>query len=140
MMGADELREFNKSIIDEFRANEGVLGGMFEGAPVLLLSSVGAKSGESRLNPLVYLSDGDRVIIFASYEGQPKNPPWYYNLLANPEVGVEIGTEQYRASATVLDEPERSELYAKMEEAMPMFTDYKNKTSRVIPVIALTRL
>lgn len=75
MMGADELREFNKSIIDEFRANEGVLGGMFEGAPVLLLSSVGAKSGESRLNPLVYLSDGDRVIIFASYEGQPKNPP-----------------------------------------------------------------
>lgn len=139
-MNAQELQEFNKSIIDEFRANDGVVGGMFADAQLLLLTTTGAKTSLIRINPLVCLSDGDRYIIIASYEGAPTNPPWYYNLLSNPEVGVEVGSEQFAARATVLDEPERTELYAKMVKIMPIFTEYQSKTTRVIPVVALTRV
>lgn len=139
-MNVQELREFNKSIIDEFRANDGVVGGMFADAQLLLLTTTGAKTSLIRINPLVCLSDGDRYIIIASYEGAPTNPPWYYNLLSNPEVGVEVGSEQFAARATVLDEPERTELYAKMVKIMPIFTEYQSKTTRVIPVVALTRV
>lgn len=135
-----DTQAFNKTIIDEFRANKGVVGGQFAGAPLLLLSTTGAKSGLARVNPLVYLVDGDRQIIIASFAGAPTNPPWYHNLLANPEVGVEMGSENFKASAGVLDEPERTELYAKMVEIMPVFSEYQSKTTRVIPVIALTRL
>ena len=135
-----DTQAFNKAIIDEFRANKGVVGGQFAGAPLLLLSTTGAKSGLARVNPLVYLVDGDRQIIIASFAGAPTSPPWYHNLLANPEVGVEMGSENFKASAGVLDEPERTELYAKMVEIMPVFSEYQSKTTRVIPVIALTRL
>lgn len=135
-----DTQAFNKTIIDEFRANKGVVGGQFAGAPLLLLSTTGAKSGLARVNPLVYLVDGDRQIIIASFAGAPTSPPWYHNLLANPEVGVEMGRENFKASAGVLDEPERTELYAKMVEIMPVFSEYQSKTTRVIPVIALTRL
>lgn len=135
-----DTQAFNKTIIDEFRANKGVVGGQFAGAPLLLLSTTGAKSGLARVNPLVYLVDGDRQIIIASFAGAPTSPPWYHNLLANPEVGVEMGSENFKASAGVLDEPERTELYAKMVEIMPVFSEYQSKTTRVIPVIALTRL
>ena len=135
-----DTQAFNKAIIDEFRANNGVVGGQFAGAPLLLLSTTGAKSGLARVNPLVYLADDDRQVIIASFAGAPTSPPWYHNLLANPEVGVEMGSENFKASAGVLDEPERTELYAKMVEIMPVFSEYQSKTTRVIPVIALTRL
>ena len=135
-----DMQAFNKAIIDEFRANKGAVGGQFAGAPLLLLSTTGAKSGLARVNPLAYLADRDRQIIIASFAGAPTSPPWYHNLLANPEVGVEIGSENFRATAGVLDEPERTELYAKMVEIMPVFSEYQSKTTRVIPVIALTRL
>ena len=140
MVHVMDTQAFNKAIIDEFRANKGVVGGQFAGAPLLLLSTTGAKSGLARVNPLVYLADGDRQIIVASFAGAPTSPPWYHNLLANPEVGVEMGSENFKASAGVLDEPERTELYAKMVEIMPVFSEYQSKTTRVIPVIALTRL
>lgn len=134
-----DLNEFNKSIIDEFRANDGVVGGQFAGAPLLLLTTTGAKSGHPRINPLAYLADGERCIIIASYAGAAKNPPWYYNLVANSEVTVEVGSERFAAQATVLSEPERTLMYDKMADAMPTFAEYQAKTSRVIPVIALTR-
>ena len=134
-----DIQEFNKTIIDEFRANDGVVGGQFSGASLLLLSTTGAKSGLTRVNPLAYLIEGDRHIIIASFAGAPTNPPWYYNLLSNPEVSMEVGSERFNARADVLGEPERTELYAKMVEAMPVFSEYRSKTTRVIPVVALSR-
>jgi len=110
---------------------------MFTNVQLLLLTTTGAKSGLSRVNPLACLSDGERYVIFASYEGRPANPPWYYNLLSNPEVGVEVGSEQCTANAAVVAEPERTELYAKMVELMPVFSEYRSKTTRVIPVVTL---
>jgi deazaflavin-dependent oxidoreductase (nitroreductase family) len=139
-MNLEELQDFNKSIIDEFRSNKGVVGGMFTNVQLLLLTTTGAKSGLRRVNPLACLSDGDRYVIFASYEGGPTNPPWYYNLLSNPEVGVELGGEQFTANATVVGEPERTELYVKMVELMPVFSEYESKTERVIPVVTLSRV
>ena len=134
------MQEFNQAIIDEFRANDGAVGGQFAGAPLLLLTSTGAKSGQSRVNPLAYLADGDRHIIFASFAGAPKNPPWYFNLLANPEVTVEVGGDAFTAKASVVGEPERTQLYDKMANAMPTFAEYRDKTTRVIPVVALSRV
>lgn len=135
-----DMQEFNQSIIEEFRTNDGVVGGQFAGARLLLLSTTGAKTGLPRVNPLAYLTDGDRHIVIASYAGAPNNPPWYYNLLANPEVSVEVGSERFAARTEVLDEPERTELFARMVETMPVFSEYQSKTTRVIPVVALTRL
>lgn len=135
-----ELKEFNQSIIREFRENKGVVGGDFEGAPMMILTTTGAKTGLTRENPLVFSRDGERYIIIASYAGAPKNPPWYYNLVANPEVGVEVGNERFTARAEVLEEPERSKRYAAMAAIMPAFNDYAKNTTRTIPVIALTRI
>ena len=135
-----DMQAYNKSIIDEFRANGGQVGGPFAGAAMVLLTTTGAKSGISRTNPLVYLADGDRYVIIASYAGGPTNPPWYYNLVANPDVGVEIGTQRFTARAEVLGEPDRSRLYQKMAAVMPAFAEYARKTIRTIPVIALRRL
>ncbi|MEM7127692.1 MAG: nitroreductase family deazaflavin-dependent oxidoreductase [Chloroflexota bacterium] len=132
--------DWNKAIIEEFRTNDGKVGGMFEGTTLLLLHTTGAKSGLPRLNPLAYLADGDRYVIIASKAGAPTNPDWYYNLMANAEVSVEVGTEQFMARATVAAEPERSELYAKMAKSFATFNEYQNKTSRVIPVVILTRI
>ena len=134
------MREFNKKIIEEFRANGGVVGAPFENAPLLLLGTIGAKSREPRTNPLAFLDEGERLIIIASFAGSPTNPPWYYNLQANPQVTVEVGTDKYQALASAVEEPERSELYAKMAAAMPAFAEYEQKTTRIIPVIALTRI
>ena len=133
------MQDFNKSIIHEFRANNGVVGGQFAGAPLLLLTTTGAKSGLSRVNPLAYLADKNRHVIIASYAGGPTNPPWYHNLIANPEVYIEVGSDSFRAKAEVVSEPERSELYKKIADAMPAFAEYQTKTTRVIPVIALVR-
>lgn len=136
----NEMQEFNNKIIAEFRANKGVVGEPFEGAPLMLLGTTGAKSGAARTNPLAYVKDGDRMVVIASFAGAVNNPPWYHNLLANHEVTVEVGEEKYQAQASVLGEPERSALYDKMVATMPIFAEYKAKTSRVIPVIALDRI
>jgi len=135
------MSDFNKAIIDEFRANNGKVGGYFAGANILLLHTVGAKSGQARTNPMVYVTDGDRLVVIASKSGADRNPDWYYNLLANPNVTVELGTERFQARATaVTEEPERSRLYAKMVEHRPAFAEYEQKTSRKIPAIILERV
>lgn len=135
-----ELNERNKKIIDEFRANEGRVGGSFEGKALLLLHTKGAKSQQERINPVACIQDGDRYVVIASKGGAPTNPDWYYNVVANPLVTVEVGTEKFRAHAAVADEPERSRLYDQMVEVMPGFGDYSRKTTRVIPVIVLTQV
>jgi deazaflavin-dependent oxidoreductase (nitroreductase family) len=135
------MSDFNQAIIDEFRANDGKVGGYFAGANILLLHTVGAKSGQARTNPTVYVTDGDRLVVIASKSGADSNPDWYYNLLANPNVTVELGTRQFQARATaVTEEPERSRLYAKMVEHWPGFAEYEQKTSRKIPAIILERV
>lgn len=133
-----EINDRNKHIIDEFRANHGKVGGRFEGKTLLLLHTHGAKSGKERINPTAYVRDGDRLVVIASKGGADTNPDWYYNVLANPQVNVEVGTDKFRAHATVAEEPERTRLYNKMVEVMPGFDDYRRKTTRVIPVIILT--
>jgi deazaflavin-dependent oxidoreductase (nitroreductase family) len=134
-----ELQDFNRSIIDEFRRNGGRVSGPFADTPLLLLTTTGAKSAATRVNPLAYIEDGGRYVIVASYAGAPGNPPWYYNLVANPKVTVEVGSQTFAARAEVASEPERTALYAKVEARMPVFGDYRQKTSRTIPVVTLRR-
>ena len=132
--------EWNKKIIEEFRANEGKVGGYFENTPLLLLHTTGAKSGLSRVNPMAYIADGERLVVVASKNGMPSNPDWYYNLVANPEVTVEVGAEKFQAEATVTAEPERTELFEKMAAVNPRFAGYVEKAApRIIPVIILAR-
>lgn len=131
--------DFNKQIIEEFRANGGETSGVFKGRPLLLLTTTGAKSGESRTTPLVYTKDGDKVVVIASMGGAPKHPAWYLNLAANPGVTVELGTEKFEASASPVEGAERDRLYAKQAEMMPAFTEYEQKTTRRIPVVVLER-
>lgn len=134
------MSDWNQRIIKEFRANEGKVGGPFANATLLILHTIGAKSGKERINPLVTVEDGDRLVVTASKGGAPSNPDWYYNVLANPEVSVEYGTEQFRAMASVVEEPERTRLYGKLEDVLAGFSEYKKRTERIIPVITLTRL
>jgi len=134
-----EFNEWNRKIIDEFRANKGKVGGMFEGSTLLLLHSRGAKSQKERINPLAYVRDGERFVVIASKAGAPTNPDWYHNIVANPELTVEVGTETFRVHATIVEESERTRLFNKMVETMPTFDDYRRKTKRKIPVIVLTR-
>ena len=129
--------EWNNSIIAEFRANGGRVGGRFAGRPLLLLHTTGAKSGQRRVNPLAYTRDGDRLVVIASKGGAPTNPDWYYNLLANPLVTVEVGTEQFQAHATVPAEPERTRLFDQMAKVMPGFAEYQRNTTRPLPVVTL---
>jgi deazaflavin-dependent oxidoreductase (nitroreductase family) len=135
-----DVNDWNSGIIEEFRANGGKVGGPFEGAPLLLLTTTGAKSGKKHTTPVMYLEDGDRVLVFASKAGAPSNPAWYHNLRANPEATVEVGTDTYRVAAEVLEGEERDRLYAKQAAAYPGFAEYQEKTDRVIPVVALERL
>jgi deazaflavin-dependent oxidoreductase (nitroreductase family) len=132
--------DWNKQVIAEFRANEGRVGGPFENMTLLLLHTRGAKSGEPRINPVATMPDGDRYVIIASKGGAPSNPDWYYNLVANPQVGVEVGTKQFQARATVTEEPERTRLYDKMASLYPGFEEYRQNTTRQIPVIILEPL
>lgn len=135
------MSDFNQAVIAEFRANQGKVGGYFAGANMLLLHTVGARSGQPRVNPLVYVPEGDRIIIIASKGGADTNPDWYYNLLANPVVTVELGDEQFQARATaVTEEPERSRLFAHVVAQREGFAAYQQKTSRVIPVVVLERM
>lgn len=129
--------DFNQSIIEEFRANDGRVGGPFEGAPMLLLHHRGARSGQERINPLVYLEEPGRYVIFASKGGAPANPAWYHNLKANPEATIEVGTETIRVRAEEVTGEERDRLYRRQAELRSTFAEYERKTDRVIPAVAL---
>ncbi|GGO67653.1 nitroreductase family deazaflavin-dependent oxidoreductase [Nonomuraea cavernae] len=131
--------DFNQQIIDEFRANEGRVGGAFEGSSLVLLTTRGARTGRPATTPVMYLRDGDRVVVIASNAGADNHPAWYHNLRANPRVTAEIGTETFEAEAVVIDGEERDRLYARMVEIAPGFADYEAKTTRRIPVVALER-
>jgi deazaflavin-dependent oxidoreductase (nitroreductase family) len=133
------VSDFNTKVIDEFRANKGKVGAPFERAPMVLLTTTGAKSGASRTTPLVYLPDGDRIVIFASKGGAPTHPDWYHNLVAHPRVRIEVGDESFEADATVAQGDERDRLFARQVSAMPGFADYQENTTRVIPVVLLNR-
>ena len=135
---ADGMADFNTQVIDEFRSNDGVVGGPFENMPLLLLHHTGAKSGQERIAPLVYLSDGDRWVIFGSKAGAPTHPAWYHNLLAHPETKIEVGADTIDVTATEATGEERNRLYEAQVERSPQFGDYQEKTGgRVIPAIVL---
>jgi len=134
------MSDMNKQIIEEFRANDGKVGGYFANNTLLLLHTTGAKSGKERINPLVTVKDGDRLVVAASKGGAPSNPDWYYNIVANPLVDVEYGSDRFQARATVTAEPERTELYEKVASDFVGFAEYEKKTTRVIPVVTLSRL
>jgi len=134
------VNDFNKTIIAEFRANGGQVGGQFANATLLLLTTIGAKSGQARTNPAAYTTDGDHIIIIASKGGAPTNPDWYYNLKANPMVTVELGRERFQARAVVAEGAERDRLFTQMAQVMPGFADYQRNTNRQIPVIILERM
>lgn len=130
--------DFNAKVIDEFRANGGRVGGMFEGMPILLVHHTGAKSGTSRVNPVAYHRDGDRYVIIASKAGAPTNPAWYHNLIAHPDTTIEVGDQTLSVHASEAAGDERERLFGAQAELMPQFAEYAEKTSRAIPVIVLT--
>lgn len=134
------MQDWNRRIIDEFRANDGRVGGPFEGAPLLLLHHRGARTGVERVNPLAYqeLDDGS-LAVFGSKGGAPTNPDWFYNLVANPNARVEVGTETYDVVARVAEGGERDRIWEKQKRDRPGFADYETKTSRRIPVVILSR-
>jgi len=129
----------NLRIIKEFRENGGIVGGDFEGSPLLLLTTTGSRSGNRITKPLMYLEDGTRFIVFASKAGAPDNPSWYNNLVANSLVRVEIGNESFDGYAQTVLGDERDDLYAKQVALFPRFGDYQDKTDRIIPVVSITR-
>jgi deazaflavin-dependent oxidoreductase (nitroreductase family) len=131
------MTDWNAKIIEEFRANAGNVGGQFEGAPLLLLHSVGARSGLPRLNPMMYQPVGDSYAVFASKAGADTNPDWFHNLIANPEATIEVGTRTIEVTARVLDDAERDPVWQEQKRRYPGFADYETKTSRVIPVVVL---
>jgi len=133
------MEDFNKKIIEEFRANKGIVGGPFEGMKLLLLTTKGAKPERNIPLHLLY-KEGDKYVIIASKGGAPTNPAWYHNLLAHPEVTSEIGTEKLHVRASDTKDPERERLYDQQAEQYPGFKDYKAKTSRVIPVLLLEKI
>ncbi|QLY28241.1 nitroreductase family deazaflavin-dependent oxidoreductase [Nocardia huaxiensis] len=134
------MNAFNENVIAEFRANNGKVGGPFEGRDnMVVITTTGAKSGRQITNPLVFLPDGDRIVLIASNGGADKHPAWYHNLRANPELTVELGTETYTGKAEFIEDPERGELYDRMVEIMPQFDDYRTGTTRRIPVVAVYR-
>ncbi len=136
---ATDPNDWNKKVIEEFRANGGKVGGMFEGAPLLLLTTTGAKSGQQRVSPLVYMQDGEHMYIFASKAGAPTNPDWYHNIVAHPDVTLEVGDQKFNAKAVTITGKERDEIYEKQAKVNPGFGEYQEKTTRVIPVVELVR-
>ena len=131
--------DWNDLTIKEFHRNGGKIGGYFEGTPVLLLNTIGARTGKPRTNPVMYLLDGDRWIVFASKAGASTNPDWFHNLRANPRVTVEVGDEAFEADALVVEGEEREILYARQAALYPGYAEYERMTTRKIPVVALTR-
>ena len=135
-----DFNDFNRKIIEEFRANGGKVGGGFEGAPMVLLHHRGAKSGTERVSPLVYQADGDRFVVFGSKGGAPRHPHWYLNLVAHPETTIEVGTETIPVRARVAEGEERELIWTRQKEVMPGFAEYEAKTERQIPVVILERV
>jgi deazaflavin-dependent oxidoreductase (nitroreductase family) len=137
-----DANDFNQRIVEEFRANDGKVGGPFQGLPLLLLHHTGAKTGIERVNPLAYQRLGDdAVAVFASKGGAPTNPDWYHNLVANPSASVEIGTERHDVTAHVAASDERRRIWEAQKEAFPNFAEYEATTGgRVIPVVVLEKV
>ncbi len=135
-----ERNDWNRKIIEEFRTNGGKVGGIWEGRPLLLLTTTGAKSGQPRTHPMMYMREGNRLLVFASKGGAPTNPAWYHNLLAHPEVTVEVGNEKFNALAQPVTGEERDKIYARWAQMYPQFGEYQQKTTRKIPVIGLRRV
>lgn len=131
--------DYNRQLIADFRANRHNPDGPFKSRPVLLLTTIGARSGEPRTAPMMYVPDGDRLLVIASNAGAPKHPDWYRNLVAHPEVTVEVGSETYEATAVVTEGEERQRLWNKIVESYPFFNEHQAKITRQIPVIALAR-
>ena len=136
---AMDYNAFNRQLIEEFRANGGKVGGMFAGAPLLLLTTTGAKSGQQRVAPLAYTTDNGRLVVIASKGGAPTHPDWFHNLRANPEATVEVGTETFPVRATIPEGAERQRLFDQMAGQMPNFAEYQRNTTRKLPVVVLER-
>lgn len=133
------MNDFNQQIIAEFRANDGKVGGDFEGADMVLVHHTGARSGTERVTPLVYRPEGDGWIIFASKAGAPDNPAWYHNLKANPDTTIEVGSERIEVTATEVTGADRDRIFEAQKRDVPQFADYEASTDRVIPVILFQR-
>ena len=131
--------DYNQRLIEQFRADRSSNGDAFKGRPLLLLTTMGAKSGQPRTTPMMYVRDGERLLVIASNAGAPKHPDWYYNLVAHPQVTVEVGRETYDATALVTESTERQQLWDKIVEQYPFFADHQVKVTREIPVVALER-
>jgi len=136
----NDFAAFNQALIEEFRSNAGQVTGMFAGAPLVLITTKGAKSGKERTTPIVYTTTGDSVVIIASKAGAPTSPDWFHNLVAHPEVKVELANETFQARARVAEEPEREQLYRAQAALMPNFAEYEKATTRKIPVVVLDRV
>ena len=132
-----EPNDWNAKIIEEFRANEGRVGGQFEGAPLLLLHSIGARSGKERVNPMMYQAVGDAYAVFASKGGAPSNPDWYHNLVATPDATIEVGTRTVAVRARIVGDVERDTIWETQKQRYPGFADYEASTTRQIPVVIL---
>lgn len=136
----EQVQGFNQNLIEEFRANGGKVSGPFADAPLLLLTTIGARSGQPRIAPLSYTKDGARFVVIAAKRGAPTNPDWYHNLRANPEVTVEVGDESFRAMARVIEGDERQRLFDQMAAQRPAFLESQRKTTRQLPLIVLDRV
>jgi deazaflavin-dependent oxidoreductase (nitroreductase family) len=132
------MSDWNAGVIEEFRKNKGKVGGNFEGAPLLLINHIGARTRKVRINPVMYFRDGNRFVVFASKGGAPTNPDWYHNLKAHPDVKIEVGNETIEVRAEEVTGPEREKIYKKQASLYPQFAQYQKQTKRVIPVIAFT--
>lgn len=135
-----DLNEYNKTVIEEFRTNQGKVSGQMENMPVMLITMTGNKTGRTITKPLVYSKDRGRMVVIASFAGAPKHPAWYLNLVANPEVTVEVGIEKFRAKVEDTRGDERKRLFDAQATQMSVFNDYQKKTDRQIPVLTLTRI
>ena len=135
-----ERNEFNQRVINEFRANQGKVSGQMTGLPLLLLTTTGAKTGRALTKPLAYTKDGDRIFVIASFAGSPNNPAWFNNLVSNPTVTVELGSERFQARAVVTMGEERQRLFNTQADKIPIFHDYQKKTTRQIPVVVFERI
>ena len=132
------MSDWNTGVIEEFRKNRGKVGGQFEGAPLLLINHTGARTRKVRINPVMYLKDGHRYLVFASKGGAPTNPDWYHNLKAHPEVKIEVGNETIEVRAEEITGAERDRIYAQQASRYPQFAQYQKQTKRIIPIIAFT--
>jgi deazaflavin-dependent oxidoreductase (nitroreductase family) len=135
-----DMKQFNEGVIKDFRANGGKVGGQMENIPLLLVTMKGAKSGRTITLPLAYSKDGNRFVVIASFAGAPHNPSWYHNLVAHPDVTIELGGEKFQAKATVAQGAERDRLFKQQADQLPIFNEYQKKTTRRIPVIVIDRV